>query len=273
MRLSYRNDKNARFISSLYHKSLDNSSWYKITDSNEEETDILIYDYIGWPFNSAEEFVTNIGNIKSGKIVIRINSPGGDVFDANAIYNAIASHPLKPATRIESLAASAASYIFMAGSEKQSYKNSMFMIHEPMTMAFGNQYEFRDIADLLEQISSQMIDMYSDNTGIGKRKIKEMLKDETWLTAKKAKEHGFVDTIIDEKPRVDNNFDASLFSSFPIEQKGEPTIREIEKALRDAGLSQVKAKALIAGGMKADADSIDKSVIDSIQKTIKILRG
>lgn len=262
MKLSYRNEKNAKFISSYYGKPLDKPDWYIVNTASEDEADILIYDFIGWPFNEARDFIAILSGMKQSKITIRINSPGGDVFDANAIHNAIKDHPSKPVTRIESLAASAASYIAVAGFKKQAYKNAMVMIHEPMTCMFGNQYELRETADVLEQISGAMIDMYADNTNIGKREIKELLKAETWLTAKTAKDKGFVDEIVDAGKGAKANFDLSIFANLPTELKAElkpedkpePDIRSIEKLLREVGgLSKNKAKALLARGWHTEA--------------------
>ena len=125
MKLSYRNERTAKFIASYYSKPLDKPDWYSINAVSDDEAEILLYDYIGWPYNEAGDFVRALGELRQGKIVIRINSPGGDVFDAHAIHNAIKAHPSKPTTRIESLAASAASYISIAGSERQAYKNTM----------------------------------------------------------------------------------------------------------------------------------------------------
>jgi len=65
------------------------------------------------------------------------------------------------------LAIQNASYIAIAGKERQAYKNTHMMIHEPMTGMWGNQYDLREIADVLEQISDSMIDMYADNSNIG----------------------------------------------------------------------------------------------------------
>jgi len=263
MTLSYRNEKNARFISSRYNKPLDKPDWYNFKAVSEDEMEVLIYDFIGWPFNDAGEFVRAMADIKTGKITVRINSPGGDVFDANALYNCIKSHPLKPITRVESLAASAASYIAMAGSQKHAYKNSMVMIHEPMTGMWGNQFELRETADVLEQISSIMVEMYADNTSVGKKEIREMLKAETWMTAKQAKEKGFIDTIIEAGKPVKAQFDLSVFAQVPeqLVAKADPDIRDIEKALRDAGLSKNKAKALLARGWQAEAE--DKEIEDA----------
>jgi len=256
MTLSYRNEKNARYIASQYNIPLEKTEWFNFKAVSEEETEALIYGFIGWPFNDCGDFVRAMAAVKTGKVTVRINSCGGDVFDAHAVFNCVKAHPLKPVTRVESLAASAASYIALAGSEKQAYKNSMIMIHEPMTGMWGNQFELREIADVLEQISSTMVDMYADNTSVGKKEIREMLKAETWMTARQAKEKGFIDTIIEAGKPVKAQFDLSVFSQVPdqLVAKADPDIRDVEKALRDAGLSKNKAKAVLARGWQAEAE-------------------
>ena len=252
MKLNYRNERNAKFIAAQYHKPLDKPDWYNIANTGDDAVDVLVYDYIGWPYNDAREFVAALSAITAKDVKIRINSPGGDVWDANAIFNAIRSHPSKPITIIESLAASAASYIAVAGHKKQAYKNAMIMIHEPMTGMWGNQFELREIADILQQISENMVDMYADNTSIGKREIKDMLKAETWMKAKIAKEKGFVDSIIESGSGAKAAFDLSVFNNIPEELQGDApkpklTEREIEKILRDGGVSNKRAKAILAG--------------------------
>lgn len=267
MKLSYRNEKNAKYIAAQYSKSLDKPDWYKIESVAEGETEVLVYDYIGWPYNDARAFVGALTGITKGNITIRINSPGGDVFDGHAIHNAIRAHPLKPVTRIESLAASAASYIAIAGHEKQAYKNAMIMIHEPMTGFWGNQHELREVADILQQINGTLIDMYADNTNLGKREIKEMLMAETWFTTKEAKEKGFIDTIIEAGKPISAKFDLSMFANSPTEFR-EPNIRNIENLLREAGgLSKDKAKAVLARGWKAIGDDQDIGGANDIAKT------
>ena len=275
MKLSYRNERTAKFIASYYSKPLDKPDWYSINAVSDDEAEILLYDYIGWPYNEAGDFVRALGELRQGKIVIRINSPGGDVFDAHAIHNAIKAHPSKPTTRIESLAASAASYISIAGSERQAYKNTMAMIHEPMTGMWGNQYELREVADILEQISGSMIEMYADNTNVGKRELKDMLKVETWMNAKAMKEKGFIDTIIEAGKPVKAQFDLSMFANIPEGLSNganeEATEREKERALRDVGFSQKEAKAILSGrkdGTQRDVEGIQAEV-DRITNIMK----
>ena len=291
MNFSYRSAGNARFISAYYNKPLDKPDWYKINAVSDDEADILLYDYIGWPFNEAGEFVRALSSLKQSNITIRINSPGGDVWDANAIHNAIKAHPSKPTTRIESLAASAASYIAVAGAKKQAYKNTMMMIHEPMIGFYGNQYDMDEIKPILVQVSDIMIDMYADNTNVGKRELKEMMKVETWMPVKVMKEKGFIDTIIEAGKPVKAEFDLSVFNNLPDEFKDdkELTERDAEKILRDAGFSRHKAKAILAGRKDGDEpvvdppivplvivlpqDIIDPSIIAALKSNINILTG
>lgn len=276
MTFPYRNEKNARFIAAYYHKPLDKPDWYKVEAISDDDAEVLLYDYIGWPFNDAGEFVRILSGLKQKNIVIRINSLGGDVWDANAIHNAIKSHPSKPITRIESIAASAASYIAVAGSQRQAYKNTTGMIHEPMVGFFGNQYEIEDVKSVLSQISDIMVDMYADNTNVGKRELKDMMKAETWMNAKTMKEKGFIDTIIEAGKPIKAQFDLSVYANAPEGLCDEPegrelTRKETEHALRKAGASREYARAMAA--KRADVSEDFGDIAAEIKKTIAILGG
>lgn len=277
MNLKYRNQRNAEATARYWNKPIDKSDWYKIEALSEDSTEVMIYDVIGWPFNDAGEIIRALAGIDTKTVTVRINSPGGDVFDAMAIFNALQSHKSKIVTRIESLAASAASFLALAGKEVQAYQNAMFMIHDPWVLAAGNQYDLREIADILEKISGNMVDIYSQNSKVGKKEIRDMLKAETWFTAKEAREKGFVDTIIDGKA-AKAQFDLSMFAHVPDgftaedhDETHKPTEREIEKALRDVGLSKKEAKALLAGRLQ-DTDGIE-AIAAQIKKNIRTLGG
>ena len=254
MNLKYRNQRNAEATARYWNKPIDKSDWYKIEALSEDSTEVMIYDVIGWPFNDAGEIIRALAGIDTKTVTVRINSPGGDVFDTMAIFNALQSHKSKIVTRIESLAASAASFIALAGKEVQAYQNAMFMIHDPWVLAAGNQYDLREIADILEKISGNMVDIYSQNSKVGKKEIREMLKAETWFTAKEAREKGFVDTIIDGKA-AKAQFDLSMFAHVPdgftAEDHDEPIARKYEKALRDVGASKSEARTILARGLKS----------------------
>lgn len=274
MNLKYRNSKNADSIAAFWGKSLDKPDWYKIESLSDDTAEILIYDIIGWPYNDANELVRALAGIKSKEILVRINSPGGDVFDGTAIFNALANHQSKIITRVEGLAASVASVIAIAGKEVQAYSNTMMMIHDPWVLAIGNQYDLREIADILEKIGDNMVGIYTGKTKTGKKEMKQMLADETWLTAKEAKEKGFVDVILESGKGIKGQFDLSIYSHVPddlLSDDHEPTIRDLERALRDAGLSKNSAKAILARGFKSG--SAEAEALSSAIETLKKFQG
>ena len=111
--LNYRTKANAEAVAKYWGKSLREKKWYSMSDGDNAE--IMIYDVIGWPFVDAETFVNDLNNIKADHITVRINTPGGDVFDGTAIYNALINHDAHITTRVEGIAASMGSIIALAG--------------------------------------------------------------------------------------------------------------------------------------------------------------
>ena len=271
MKLNYRTQANAQAIATIYNKPLDKPEWFKViaAKSADEESEILIFDYVGYPYNDPREFIQALSEM--GNVTIRINSPGGDVFDGMVLVNAIASHKGIVTTRVEGLAASMASVIAVSGKKVQAYDNTMLMIHNAWTFAMGNQYEMRDTADLLEKIDGNILDAYQNKSKKGKKAIAEMMKATSWMTAKEAKDNGFIDEIVTGKS-VKAEFNLSIFANLPDEFKAEDdptdkklTERELEQAIRDVyGLSHNKAKAVLAGCRKVDGtDQAEKDDHDA----------
>lgn len=210
MTLPYRTKINAQAIAGIWNKPLEPFPWFDIK-AEAETAEIIIYDYIGWPFNDAGELTRKLADLGGKPVNARIHSPGGDVFDAMAIYNAFKTYPGNVTMTVDSMAASSASIIMLAGKEKRAYQNSMVMVHEPWASLCGNQFELRDFADILGKISDNMVDIYAENSNLGKREIRALLKgdgkqDGTYMTAKEAKEKGFIDTIIDSKTAAKAEF-------------------------------------------------------------------
>lgn len=272
MNLSYRNQKNAEAVSRFWGKPLDRPEWYKIEASANDQAEILVYDVIGWPYNDAGDLVRYVNSLGDKDILVRLNTPGGDVFDGMAIFNSLANHKGKVTIRIEALAASMGSVLAMAGKEIQAYSNTMMMIHDPWIYTAGNQYELREMADLLEKISGNMLDVYAGRSKIGKREMREIMKAETWYTAKEAKEKGFIDTILETGKAAKAQFDLTMYTNAPdgicsIEGR-DLTEREIERALRDAGASRSFAKAIVAERFKPLRDAELKAEVESLIQKI-----
>ncbi len=288
----YRNEYMARAVAAYYGKSLDDPDWYEIKAQSGDEAEILIYDIIGWPFVTAQQFIQDLMSLTAKTITIGILSAGGDLIEANAIKNAIQRHSSKIITRNDGMAASAASIVAISGKERQGYKDSMWLIHEPWAgPVFGNQYDLREVADQLTKFSANMIDAYADGSNVGKREIAAMMKAETLMTAKEAKERGFVDTIIEGgKPAARVQFDlmasfALTFDSLGPEARRALAARDAERVLIGYGYSRSEAKTLLARrqqGFTSDDLSArglqgltaeELEAIAACQKTLSIIGG
>lgn len=253
MNLKYRNQKNAEATARMWEKPLDKPDWYRIEAKADDTAEIIIYDVIGWPYIEADAFVRELSSIKAKNIKLRINSPGGDVFDGMAIFNAIKDHPAHVTTQIDGLAASMGSVLALSGDVVTAHKNAMMMIHNAWVIAIGDRNELAKTASLLEQIDGNILDVYYTKAGHSKRELKQMMNDETWLKADQAKEYGLIDRVIDSESQARANFNLKVYSNVPdgvgFEREGRDlTEREIERALRDVGASRSFAKAVAAGG-------------------------
>lgn len=268
-RHSYRTARNADMTARAWGKSLDKKDWYSIK-SEGEVAEIRIYDVIGWPFIDADSFLSELDTVKSAKIRARINSPGGDVFDGTAIFNALKDHPAEINVEIEGLAASMASIIALAGDNIQIADNAWYMIHNPWTFMVGDFNDLRKEADLLERMSLVMADTYQSKTGGKVEDIKQWMTEETWFNGKEAVDAGFADSVLGESAKAVAQFNASIFENTPDEINAlfdhmKPGKREAEKSLRDAGFSRTEAKAIVSCGFENQRDA-DRDWLQNISQ-------
>lgn len=168
---------------------------------NEGDTaHVYLYAAIGgWWGVEAETFVKALNDINEGNIVLHINSPGGDVFDARTISTAIKQHKSVITAQIDGLCASAATYVSAACKSVSMADGGFYMIHEGWTMAVGNKRDLTKTVDLLSKVDDSILNDYARKTGIARDQLTAMMEEETWLSAKEAKEHGFIDSIIDDE--------------------------------------------------------------------------
>lgn len=129
-------------------------------------------------------------------VVVNINSPGGNMFEGLAIYNAFREHPKKVTINVLGIAASAASVVAMSGDEVLVAKAGFLMIHNANVPDAGNRHDKREIADKLEQFDGAMAGLYADRTGLSKAKVGTMMDDETFLTGEEAVKIGFADGLL-----------------------------------------------------------------------------
>lgn len=175
---------------------------WKITNQSDSEAEVLLYDTIAdfenekWGFINAKSLINKIkalGNIKN--ISLRINSVGGDVFEAQAMYSYLKSHPANITVKIDGLAASAASLVAMAGNKIIMPKNALMMIHNPSGGVWGESEDMKKVAGILDIIRDTIANVYVDKTGLDREKVISMMDAETWMTATEAHDLKFCDEV------------------------------------------------------------------------------
>lgn len=142
-------------------------------------------------------------NQGNGNITVWINSPGGDCVAAAQIYNMLIDYKGDVTVKIDGIAASAASVIAMAGTKVLMSPVSMLMIHNPMTIAFGNKGEMEKAISMLDEVKESIINAYEIKTGMSRAKLSHLMDSETWMDAHKAVELGFADDILKRSDTID----------------------------------------------------------------------
>ena len=189
--------------------------WYEFRARAKGAAEIVIYDEIGAFGIPAKAFLDELKALGPvAELTLRINSPGGSVFDGVAIYNALKRHQARVTVWIDGIAASIASMIAMAGDEVVMPENAMLVLHDPSGLVVGTAADMRATADALDKMAAAMVAAYRDKSGAGDAEIEALMAAETWLSAEEAVELGFADRV--EAPvRMAAHFDLSRFRNPP----------------------------------------------------------
>lgn len=180
--------------------------WYTIKNEVTEEeveegetsdtTQVYIYEEIGGSFGvSAEEFVKDLNAITTPKINVRINSPGGSLFDGIAIYNALVAHPSHIITQVDALAASAASIVALGGNEVVTMVGAQWMIHDAIGTEMGNARDMKAMSTFLDRQSDNIASIYAEKAGGTVADWRAKMLAETWCFAAEAVELGLSDKV------------------------------------------------------------------------------
>lgn len=162
---------------------------------------------------SAKEFAQALDEIKNvGEIRVHINSPGGEVFEGIAIMNALRNHSAKVTTIVDGLAASAASFIAMAGDEVVMGQNAELMIHDAWGICIGNAADMSDMQGRLDHLSDNIASVYSGKAGTPVETWREAMRGETWYSAEEAVKAGLADRVEKTADAPKNQFDLSVFT-------------------------------------------------------------
>lgn len=195
----------ARRIMNARPDAPDDRAWFRIVQNKAADSaEVFIYDEIGYWGTSAADFVKTLGDLDVKTISLRINSPGGEVFDGVAIYNALKTHKAKVDVSVDGLAASIASVIAMAGDTITMQRGSSMMIHDASGMAYGNAATMQQMADLLDKLSDTIAGFYATKAGGSLTGWRDVMRAETWYNPDEAVAAGLATTAAADPPPEDS---------------------------------------------------------------------
>ncbi len=171
------------------------NDWYKIVKNQADpsRTSVMLYDEVGYWGITAQDFINDLKQV-TGPIDLHVNSPGGEVWDGIAIHAFLAARG-GVTTYVDSLAASIASVIAMAGTEIVMGRNASFMVHDGFGLVIGNAADMREQAELLDRVSDNIASIYADRTGKPKDDWRVAMLAETWYIGQEAVDAGLADRL------------------------------------------------------------------------------
>lgn len=220
----------------------------------DDAVEILLYDAIvdseieaeWWGGVAPEPFVRTLRGITAREIHLRLNSPGGSVFAARAMEQALREHSARIIVHVDGYAASAASFLAMAGDEIIMGKGAMMMIHKSWTFTWGNADELKKTADLLDKIDGTLVQTYADRSGSMPGQIASWMDAETWFTAQEAVDAGLADSISDAgaDPKALASWNLAAYLRAPGAGADEPPKKS---RARDPSLQRTAQESAAAG--------------------------
>ncbi|HWI50406.1 MAG TPA: head maturation protease, ClpP-related [Rummeliibacillus sp.] len=244
-----------------------NKPFWKIqnitNNATEKKAQLLLYGEIvsadyWWLDNSVspDSLIRQLENLNDvTELEVRINSTGGDVFAASAIYNLLKDFNAHVTVYIDGLAASAATLIAMAGDVIKMPVNSLFMIHNPSTYAGGEAGDLTKAAELLQKVKDVIIATYMKKSHLSESEISTLMDETTWMSAHEAKDYGFIDEIagdvIEEEPFFENNGSVLVLNSVKHDLKSFKNAQQkICASLKQPNLQVKTIKNISQGGNK-----------------------
>lgn len=249
---------------------------HPLVAADDADTTISMFDVIGEDGWSGGGVTVNrisaaLRSIGSKDITVRINSPGGDMFEGIAIYNLLRAHPAKVTVEVLGWAASAASIIAMAGDDIRMGTGTFMMVHNAWGVVIGNRHDMREAATLFEQFDAALADIYEARTGMKRADIEQLMDAETFMDPAQAIDYGFADAVDDAEIHPETN------ASAPVRPEIHAK-RRIDAALAQQGISRTERRKMFCqiAGMHDAADTATHDAgfhAAAIQRLIDTIRS
>lgn len=219
------------------------AKYYQIAKTGKQAEIYIFGDITSWEYLESDVSSYALARELQGmqdvdEITVYINSYGGEVAEATAIYNQLKNNPAKVTTVCSGFACSAASVIFMAGRERIMNKASRLMIHNAMVSARGNAEELRKAAEDLDSINELSITAYMDRVTISEEALRELMDRETWIKPEDAVAMGFATGIAEDDE-----------SGHPGQSARDAVLRALD-GLEPEKIEQKKILKLFGGGKR-----------------------
>jgi ATP-dependent Clp protease protease subunit len=249
--------------------------WYRFENAAGTPR-LYIYEDIGesWfaedPLTSKRfaEDLEALGKVK--EINVRINSPGGSVFDARAMASLLRDHPARIVVDIDGVCASAATYIACMGDECRIAEDGVYMIHNPNGICVGEAADMLKTAEALNVVREGMVGMYARRTKQKPEKIGELLDAETWMTAQEAKEYGFVDSVTDQPMKLAASVNRAKLSNMTLPYKIPDAMKDHVKVAGETEAMETRIDSE-DGVMKIPENAFRKREADEARKLVEIM--
>lgn len=246
------------------------------TNASDDDRTISMMDVIGEDYYgegvSAKRVGAALRRVGDQDVIVNINSPGGNFFEGLAIYNLLRNHSQKVTVNVIGLAASAASFIAMAGDEINVAQAGFLMIHNTQLCACGDRNDFQDIIDTMSAFDDVLSGIYATRSGAKKATIAAMLDNETWLSGEQAVEQGFADRLLEPSEiETTNRVDTSEYKA----------IRVMDSVFAQAGFSRSKGRELVReikgtpGAAEPDnkQDAVVAGLKDILETSNSLMKG
>ncbi|MEV6181344.1 head maturation protease, ClpP-related [Streptomyces sp. NPDC052015] len=258
---------------------LEAKSWYRITNATSaDEAEVMLYDEIGgWWGATADDFIRDLRAISAPKVRVRVNSPGGSVFEGVAIANALRGLTAEVTIQVDGIAASIASVIAMAGDRVVMMPNTTLMIHDASGVCMGNAADMAEMEELLDLISDNIADAYAARAGGTRDEWRARMKAETWYLPEDAVEAGLADEVMPTPPRrgeepepdMRKTFDLTAYGyAGPRREEPKPTLTiDIAAALGEEFVEQLRTAVTKAA---APAPVEDTTPVEPVAETTPV---
>lgn len=243
--------------------------------ASDDDTTITMFDVIGEDWWSgggvtAKRISAALRTIGDQDVIVKINSPGGDLIEGIAIYNLLRGHPAKVTVEVLGWAASAASIIAMAGDEIRMGLGTFMMVHNAWGVVVGNRHDMRESAELLDGFDSAIMDIYEARTGLKRAAIEKLMDAETFMGPSEAVKNGFADVVDDS---IGTDTDVENSAAGPVNIR-----RRIDAALAKQGVPRAERRRMFAGlaGGTHDAASTathDAGFAAAARQLIEVIRS